>query len=380
MGPFSGDDPKQRTATVFALVIILAIGVMTVVGALTVLRPETPVTEEADDITSLYNLVLAMALFVFFGVEALIVWVVFRYRRRDDREPDQVHGNNKLELAWTTVPIAILVFLFALSVPVVIDLRDPVDAGDVGLEVNVQGQQWFWSYEYPEQEISIVEPIDYEDPDPAALVVPVDTKVQLNIESADVVHSFYVKEFLYKIFAVPGQVNRMHFTAEETGTFTGQCAQFCGLNHAQMLIRVDVLSQEDFDAWVSEQQAAAEETPMPVEPDEGPGGAPGEPGGPDGPEPTTIVGQDIEFDVTEFSVPAGAPVTVVFDNRDEGIPHNIAFYTDDSADEVIDGAQAEVVEGPTQQELTFTAPDEAGEYYYQCDVHPDQMNGTLIVE
>ena len=195
-----------------------------------------------------------------------------------------------------------------------------------------------------------------------------DTKVQLNIESGDVVHSFYVPKFLYKIQAIPGQINRMHFTADETGRFEGQCAQFCGLNHAQMLLVVEVVTQEEYDAWVAEQQAEQEETPTPDEGD-----------GPDGGPPSTeIVAEDVEFDTDEITVPAGAPVAVTLDNRDDGVVHNIAFYTDDSAEELIAGTELEP--GPVMQDLDFEAPAEPGEYFFQCDAHPATMTGTLVVE
>ena len=143
---------RPSVSTLLALGVIGILAIVTVVAALTVMEPPESVTEEGDDITALYNAVMAAALFVFFGVEALLVWVLFRYRRRSDEEPAQVHGNNRLEMVWTAIPIVILVALFVPSAFLVVALRDPVDPD---LEVDVVGRQWFWEYSYPEEGIEI---------------------------------------------------------------------------------------------------------------------------------------------------------------------------------------------------------------------------------
>jgi cytochrome c oxidase subunit 2 len=361
-----GGRSGSNSGTVIAILLIAVLVVATLVATFTVMQFPDHVTEEADDINSLYAITLALATFVFLAVEALIIWVCFRFRRRSNTDPAQVHGNNRLEFGWTAIPVMIITVLFILSAPLVVDLRDSeADAAD--LTVNVTGRQWFWEYEYPEEGITIQEIPDYDNPDPPALVVPVDALVVLNITSGDVVHSFYVPDFLYKIQAIPGQINEMHFRAEEIGTFTGQCAQFCGLNHAQMLLRVDVLSQADYDAWVEEQQAAQEETPTPgPEPTQGPDG---NDAGDGGATPLEITATDNEFSTEEMRAAAGE-ITLELANEGSAL-HNFAIPDEDVATDLIPGGETATV--------TFTL-SEPGEYEYQCDVHPTEMQGTLIVE
>lgn len=361
-----GGRSGSNLGTLIAIVLIVVLVAATMVASFTVMQFPDHVTEEADDINSLYAITLALATFVFLAVEALIIWVCFRFRRRSDTDPAQVHGNNRLEFGWTAIPVMIIVVLFILSAPLVIDLRESeADAAD--LTVNVTGRQWFWEYEYPDEGVTIQEIPDYENPDPPALVVPVDQLVVLNITSSDVVHSFYVPDFLYKIQAIPGQINEMHFTAEEIGSYTGQCAQFCGLNHAQMLLRIDVVSQEDYDAWVEEQQAVQEETPTPTPPPDGQGEE-GEDGGGEG-TPLDITATDNEFSTSEMRAAAGE-ITLDLTNDGSAL-HNWAVPDEDVA--------TDLIEGGSSTSVTFTI-SEPGEYDYQCDVHPTEMQGTLIVE
>ena len=369
MEPTRGGRSGSNLGSLIAIFLILVLVAATIVAYFTVMQFPDQVTEEAKDINSLYDITLALATFVFLAVEALIIWVCFRFRRRSNTDPAQVHGNNKLEFGWTAIPVMIIIVLFTLSAPLVIDLRES-EADDADLTVNVTGRQWFWEYEYPEEGLTIQEIPDYENPeDPAPLVVPVDQLVVLNITSGDVVHSFYVPDFLYKIQAIPGQVNEMHFTAEEVGTYTGQCAQFCGLNHAQMLLVVEVLSQEDYDAWVEEQQAAQEETPTPA-PTEAPDGeADDDDADAGGGTPLEIVATDNEFSTDELRAAAGE-ITVTLVNEGSNL-HNFAIPDEDVAMDLIDGGDTGSV--------TFTL-SEPGEYDYRCDVHPTEMQGTLVVE
>lgn len=252
-----GPSPRSRTLrSVVAFVLIVGLAVLTVVAALTVLQPEDPVTAEAEDIDRLYQIVLIPAMLIFWGVEAAIIWFGLRYWEKRDELPSQVHSNNPLEFTWTSIPIGILVILFGLSVPLVVDLRSEPDEGEVGLTVEVIGHQWFWEYQYPVQGVRVFQAPDYENPQPPVMVVPVGTTVELVITSGDVVHSFYVPQFLYKMQAIPGQENRLHFTVKKEGVYDGQCAQFCGLQHAAMLLRVEAVTQEEFQSWVeSERQA-----------------------------------------------------------------------------------------------------------------------------
>ncbi|MEX2237356.1 MAG: cytochrome c oxidase subunit II [Dehalococcoidia bacterium] len=357
----------RNLSSVIALILIAILVAATMVAYFTVMQLPDPVTEEAKDIASVYDVVLALATFVFLAVEALLIWVCFRYRRQSNLDPPQVHGNNRLEFGWTAIPIVISVVLFILSAPLVIDLREAVATEDADLTVNVTGRQWFWEYEYPDQGITIQEIPDYDNPDPPSLVVPVNQKIRLNVASADVIHSFYVPRFLYKIQAIPGQTNQMHFTAEETGRFEGQCAQFCGLNHAQMLLVVEVVTQEEFDAFIEEQQAEQEPDPTPSgTPDDGQTGDDDQGGGP---TPFEVTAQDNEFSTDEIRAPVGE-ITVTLLNEGEAI-HNFSVPDADAATELIDPGE--------EGSVTFTI-EEPGEYDFRCDVHPEEMTGTLVVE
>ncbi len=244
--------PKPSGSTLIAGLLILILAVVTVVGAVTVFQLPNAITKSGDDVEILYQATLAISFFVFFIVASGIIWVVFRYRRRGPELPEQIHGSSGLELAWTIIPIIILVALFIPSYILVLDLKTPPKEDEIGLTVEAVGHQWWWEFIYPDDGIKIQQlPPNYDDLTPPTLVLPVDTVVVIKVRSTDVIHSFSVPETRYKVHAVPGIINQMHLTFTETGTFTGQCFQFCGLRHSDMLFILQVLSQEDYDQWLA---------------------------------------------------------------------------------------------------------------------------------
>ncbi len=248
---------KPPARTIIALAIILLLGVVTVIGAVTVLQLPDPATEEARRTDTLYQPVLAISLVVFFGVTSGIIWAMFRYKRQSEDEelPVQVHGSNVLEATWTIIPIIILVTLFIPSLLLVLDLKSPPSNPDV--EINAIGHQWWWQFDYPNDGIKVqATPPDYENLDPPRLVLPVGAEIVIHLTSTDVVHSFSAPNTLYKMQAIPGNVNTLHMKFDKTGVFTGQCYQFCGLRHANMRFVIDVRDQADYDAWLTETQAA----------------------------------------------------------------------------------------------------------------------------
>jgi cytochrome c oxidase subunit 2 len=250
---------KPPARTIIALALIVLLGIVTVVAAVTVLQLPDPATAEAKRTHTLYQPVLAVSLVVFFGVTSGIIWAIFRYKRQspDEELPVQVHGSNILEATWTTIPIIILVILFIPSLILLLDLKTPLSAAETDLSINVTGHQWYWEFQYPDSGIDIQKlPPDYENLDPPHMVVPVGADISITLTSTDVVHSFYAPHTLYKLQAIPGNVNTMHLKFEEVGVFTGQCYQFCGLRHSDMRFVIDVRSQADYDAWVKETQAA----------------------------------------------------------------------------------------------------------------------------
>ncbi|MDZ7728313.1 MAG: cytochrome c oxidase subunit II [Dehalococcoidia bacterium] len=205
---------------------------------------------------------LAMAAVVFVAVEGALLYAIFRYRRRSkDELPAQTHGSNVLELIWTGIPVVIVLALFTYSFIVLQDVN--ADAEDGDLTIDVTGFQFQWQFDYalndlgefsrPDSDATIsIVGVPGEEP---TLVMPVDEPVEFVLNSSDVIHSFYVPKFLYKLDVIPGQENRFVVTARETGTFAGQCAELCGVDHALMRFNVEVVEREEFDAWVEEQAA-----------------------------------------------------------------------------------------------------------------------------
>jgi len=192
-------------------------------------------------------------------VEGLLVFALFRFRqRRGQTPPRQVHGNPRLEVAWTIAPAILILILGGLMLPVIFDLaREPkADA----LQVNVRGFQWNWQFEYPEFRDAAGNPLRIIGTCPtecADLHIPPEREIAVSLTSADVIHSFWIPRLAGKLDAIPGRTNTFYFNATEPGTYSGQCAEFCGLGHAQMRFRVVVHeSEEDFQSWVQEQLAS----------------------------------------------------------------------------------------------------------------------------
>jgi cytochrome c oxidase subunit 2 len=248
---------RPSVSIIIALALILILAVVTIVGALTAFQLPDAITETSKDVDLLYQAVLAVSFVIFFLVTAGIIWAVFRYRRVDDTIPEQVHGSSTLEAVWTVIPIIILVFLFVPSLIFLLDIKTIPDDEDVDIRVVAVGHQWWWEFKYPDDGVTVqATPPNYDDLDPPALVVPVGQVIVIEIRSTDVIHSFGIPNTLYKMHAVPGNINYMHIKVEDVGVYRGQCYQFCGLRHSDMLFVLDVRSQADYEAWLRETQAA----------------------------------------------------------------------------------------------------------------------------
>jgi cytochrome c oxidase subunit 2 len=214
-----------------------------------------PESTPAHSISQLAGFVLAITGAIFVVVAGLLLYAVVRFRRRandDGTEPAQVYGSGPVEAAWTTVPF-LIVLVFTLATARVIhevqDARKPAGA----LDVQIIGHQWWWEIRYPK--LGIVTANE--------LHVPVSQAGErlptfLDLRSADVVHSFWVPRLAGKTDLIPNKINSMWIEPERTGLFVGQCAKYCGTQHAKMLLRVYVDTREDFDRWVKEQRKLAE--------------------------------------------------------------------------------------------------------------------------
>jgi cytochrome c oxidase subunit 2 len=203
------------------------------------------VTREGDAIYGLYNLFLYIAAVVFLVVSGLVVWSMVRYRRRGDELPTQTHGNNKLELAWTLIPTVIVLVLFGFTMQAQNKVLD--GTARPAVTVVVTAFQWSWRFTY---EGTGAEVLGSPETIPE-MVVPVGQTVRVKLLSADVVHSFYVPQTLFKRQAIPGTTNEFDLTFEKVGLYHGQCTQFCGLQHPDMIYRVRVVSQGEYQSWLA---------------------------------------------------------------------------------------------------------------------------------
>jgi cytochrome c oxidase subunit 2 len=254
---------RPPVSIIIAATLIFLLAVFTVIGAVTVFQLPDAITSTGKDTDILYQGVLAVSFVIFFLVTAGIIWAIFRYRRVDDSIPEQVHGSSVLEFTWTIIPIIILVVLFVPSLVLLLDIKNPPDDEDVDLRVEAIGHQWWWEFNYVDDGVVVqATPPNYDDLEPPVLVVPVDSTIVIEISSTDVIHSFSAPNTLLKVHAVPGMVNTMHMVIEDEGIYHGQCFQFCGLRHSDMLFMIDARSQEDYEAWLSETQAAQGVTPQ----------------------------------------------------------------------------------------------------------------------
>lgn len=208
----------------------------------------------------LMPIITVITLFVLF----LLLWVMIKYNSRSNPTPAKFTHNLPIELAWTFVPILILVVISAYSFPLLYK-QDRIPEAD--LTVKVTASSWYWSYDYPDQnDISLtallVQDEDLEEGQPRLLttdenmVVPVGQTVRIQVTSTDVLHSWAVPAFGVKMDAVPGRLNETWFKAEREGMFYGQCSELCGKDHAFMPIAVEVVSEEKFNQWVKQQSAA----------------------------------------------------------------------------------------------------------------------------
>jgi cytochrome c oxidase subunit 2 len=210
------------------------------------LAPEGPV---ADKQAELYWLVFWIAVGVFVIVEGLLLFALFRFRRRGpDDTPRQIHGNTRLEVVWTIIPALLLA---GVAVPTVGTIFDLAQTPSNALEVRVTAHQWWWEVEYPSLGVVTANEIH----------VPTDRPVSFQLESKDVIHSFSVPRLAGKQDIIPGRVNPLTIVAPRAGTYFGQCQEFCGLSHANMHFRVVAQEPGDFDAWVEAQRQPAAALP-----------------------------------------------------------------------------------------------------------------------
>ena len=234
----AGLSRATRAAVVLRLPLVAAAGC----GAIDSFNPVTP---QGQSIARLFIVALIVSAVIFLLVSGLLAYILVRFRGRPgEPEPPQAHGNTRLEIAWTVAPALVLAGLFLLT----LRTMSAVDASaPSALRVRVIGHQWWWEYQYPD--LGVVTANE--------LRLPVGAPVRLEVQGADVVHSFWVPQLGWKKDAIPGKTNDMWVQFDQAGTYDGACTEFCGLQHAWMRIRLIAGPPEQFKAWIEQERRPA---------------------------------------------------------------------------------------------------------------------------
>jgi cytochrome c oxidase subunit 2 len=273
--------PANRRPRRLALAVLLALALLLVFAGTAfagAIVPESGGSPNADDISTLYKLILAVAVVIFIGVEGALFYSLFKFRARKGAVPAQIRGNTRLEVGWTVGAALILVILAAFTFAKLGDIRNPPNSGPEGLQladgvlvaegpakrlppngkslnICVNGQQYIWRYTYANDcaNAPLASPFSYQE-----MVVPVDTTVTLDINAQDVAHSWWIPKLGGKFDAVPGYTNHTWFKVPGKlagSVFTGQCAELCGRNHANMTARVRAVTPAEYGRWLDQRKA-----------------------------------------------------------------------------------------------------------------------------
>ncbi|MBI4498402.1 MAG: cytochrome c oxidase subunit II [Chloroflexi bacterium] len=252
-----GTDLHRRGVPRFGRWVALAallLGMLALAGC----NPTTPQSvfdsrsEFALRLQNLFSFIIWLAVVVFVVVEAALVYAVWRFRRQPRQGlPPQWHGNTRLEIAWTIAPALVLAVIAIPTVTTIFETQRVPTGADV-LQIKVIAHQWWWEFQYPDQQIVTANEFH----------VPAGRQISLTLETADVIHSFWVPKLMGKRDVTPGHTNYIAFVADppadgNSETFWGQCVEFCGTSHANMRLRAVVHTPEGFEAWVNSQQAPA---------------------------------------------------------------------------------------------------------------------------
>lgn len=251
-----GPAPRRRRTTALAAV---GLGTLLASGCSGARYgvPSSAATQ-GDDFLALWRVFVPIAGLVVLLIWGLVLWIVLRSRawKRRDGEPDQEQYHVRLEVLYTVVPLLLVGVLFGLTVVRTDAITATVDDPDETIEVF--GFQWSWRFTYLDDGLAVTG-LDNEAP---TLRLPVDRTTRLHLVADDVIHSFWLPEFLTKRDLVPGVENEIDITPTRTGRFMGRCAEFCGLNHTEMRFWVEVLPAEEYDAWIDDARAGRSDDPM----------------------------------------------------------------------------------------------------------------------
>jgi cytochrome c oxidase subunit II len=265
----------SRKRLLITLLPATAIAVLALAGIAhaDALSPESGGSPNANRIDTLYWVLFAIATVVFLGVEGTLIYSLVKFRARKGAVAAQIRGNTRLEIGWTVGAALILVVIASVTFAMLPGIRNPEDTGPNGLNVgtngaftasstkrlppngkslniDVNGQQYIWRYTYPDGDTNQLNNVfAYEE-----MVVPTNTTVTLDIRSTDVAHSWWIPKLGGKFDAIPGYTNHTWFKIPKPGVYTGQCAELCGRNHANMIARVRAVTPAQFEAWYANQK------------------------------------------------------------------------------------------------------------------------------
>jgi cytochrome c oxidase subunit 2 len=312
------------------------------------------VSTQGQDIHDLYVRIAILALPVFVGVEAFLLWCVVRYRKRDDDPAPQDAGSGRVLAIFFAIPTVIIAVLFPFGEQTLSYVQHREK--NPGVVINVDAFQWEWTFSYVNEGLvesgkTLVRP--------AVMEVPVNQTVHIHLQSRDVVHEFYVPALLFMRNAIPGYPNDFDFTPTRLGTYPGQCAEFCGLWHSKMTFVLRVVSPPDYAAWVQSEKAAALNVSCPV-----------------GPPAVQLVAQNTSWNTGCLGLPAHSPWSATVVNKDAGIDHTFAVF--DSSKLKVRYFESSRLTGPATATYQLK-PLRPGRYYFECTVHGPSMSGTLIV-
>jgi cytochrome c oxidase subunit II len=211
-----------------------------------------PKSTEGESIFSLWQGFFVASIGVAALVWGLIIYSIVRFRRRGDDIPSQKPYNIPVEIVYTVAPVVAVALLFGFSVATEDTATRIVD--DPAARIEVVGFQWSWQFVYPDEDVVVTG----EPGEPPEMVIPLDRPTELELVSRDVAHAFWVPDFLSKRDLIPGVDNTITVTPTESGSYVGRCAEFCGLDHWRMFFSVRVVPEDEYEAWLDEQRAAAE--------------------------------------------------------------------------------------------------------------------------
>jgi len=319
-------------------------------------------TEQGEKVYTLYNVVLAIAVVIGVGVIGMILLTCVRYRKApgDDTMPPQTHGNTTFEVIWTAIPTVIVLGLFAMSFATIRAIDKPT--GDQAAIIEVRGYQWSWTFDYGTNaagtRVIVRTPPNN---DPPEMVLPVGQKVHIEERTDNVLHSFFVPDFLFKRDLVPGKANGFDLTVTSPGVYHGQCAELCGTDHAKMTFSVRAVSRSDFDEWFNTFKPPRPECK-------------------DTAKASNAATVRAVKDAAEWAdkcayLKAGAASKITMENPG-GLKHNVAVFEGELTSGTLIKAGEIIESGSDTVELPAL---EAGkDYRFYCMVHP-AMEGAVAV-